>query len=131
MTLLVMLATFKEETVSCNQKFGLLLGAAGILTLFGVWKGLGNNSTTAVMILLLAVLCYGILFTYIKRTIIPLQLPSEIIATTQMILATLILLLLHILNGSRNNEIKLVPVLAMLVLGVFGSGFAIYGSSKL
>jgi drug/metabolite transporter (DMT)-like permease len=123
-TLLVMLAAFKEERVTLNQKFGLIVGAAGILIVFGVWKGLGDNSITAVMMLLLAVLCYGISFPYTRRTIIPLQLPSEVLATTQLILATITLLPLYILNGSRDNEIKLIPLLAMLVLGVFGSGFA-------
>ena len=131
MTLLVMLAAFKEEKVSLNQKFGLIVGAAGILTVFGVWNGLGDNSTTAVMMLLFAVLCYGISFPYIKQAIIPLQLPSEVLATTQLILATLTLLPLYILNGFRESEIKLVPVLAMLVLGVFGSGFAYMWNFKI
>jgi drug/metabolite transporter (DMT)-like permease len=131
MTLLVMLAAFKEERVTLNQKFGLIVGAAGILIVFGVWKGLGNNSIAAVMMLLLAVLCYGISFPYTKRTIIPLQLPSEVLATTQLILATITLLPLYILNGSRDNEIKLMPLLAMLVLGVFGSGFAYIWNFKI
>ncbi len=131
MTLLVMLAAFKEEKVSFNQKFGLIVGATGILTVFGVWNGLGNNSTTAVLMLLLAVLCYGISYPYTKRTIIPLQLPSEVLATTQLILATLTLLPLYILNGSSDDEIRLVPVLAMLVLGVFGSGFAYIWNFKI
>jgi drug/metabolite transporter (DMT)-like permease len=131
MTLLVMLAAFKEEKVSFNQKFGLIVGATGILTVFGVWNGLGNNSTTAVLMLLLAVLCYGISYPYTKRTIIPLQLPSEVLATTQLILATLTLLPLYILNGFRDDEIRLVPVLAMLVLGVFGSGFAYIWNFKI
>ena len=130
-TLLVMLAAFKEERVTLNQKFGLIVGAAGILIVFGVWKGLGDNSITAVMMLLLAVLCYGISFPYTKRTIIPLQLPSEVLATTQLILATITLLPLYILNGPRDNEIKLIPLLAMLVLGVFGSGFAYIWNFKI
>jgi len=131
MTLLVILAAFKEEKVTFNQKFGLIVGATGILTVFGVWNGLGNNSTTAVLMLLLAVLCYGISYPYTKRTIIPLQLPSEVLATTQLILATLTLLPLYILSGSRDDEIRLVPVLAMLVLGVFGSGFAYIWNFKI
>jgi len=130
-TLLVMLAAFKEERVTLNQKFGLIVGAAGILIVFGVWKGLGNNSIAAVIMLLLAVLCYGISFPYTKRTIIPLQLPSEVLATTQLILATITLLPLYILSGSRDNEIKLIPLFAMLVLGVFGSGFAYIWNFKI
>jgi drug/metabolite transporter (DMT)-like permease len=48
-----------------------------------------------------------------------------------LILATLTLLPLYILNGSRDDEIRLVPALAMLVLGVFGSGFAYIWNFKI
>lgn len=124
MTLLVMFIAFKEEKVGLNQVFGLAVGAIGILTVFGVWKGLGENSVTAIVMLLFAVLCYGISFPYSKRNIIPLKLPSEVLATTQLILAAVTLLPLYLLDGIRADEFKLVPILAMLALGIFGSGFA-------
>ncbi len=124
MTLLVMFIAFKEEKVGLNQVFGLAVGAIGILTVFGVWKGLGDNSVTAIVMLLFAVLCYGISFPYSKRNIIPLNLPSEVLATTQLILAAVTLFPLYLLDGIRRDEFKLVPILAMLALGILGSGFA-------
>ncbi|MFM8523839.1 MAG: DMT family transporter [Actinomycetota bacterium] len=131
MTLLAMLVAFREEKVSLNQRFGLVVGAIGILTVFGVWNGLGENSGAAVAMLLLAVLCYGISFPYAKRNIIPLKLPSEVLATTQLILAALTLLPFYLFDGLKNNEVKLFPILSMLALGVFGSGFAYIWNFKI
>lgn len=124
MTLLVMVIAFREEKVSLNQVFGLGVGAIGILVVFGAWNGLGENSLDAILILLLAVLCYGISFPYAKRNIIPLNLPSEVLATTQLILASITLLPLYLFDGLKQAELTPVPILAMLALGIFGSGFA-------
>lgn len=124
LTLLVMVIAFREEKVSLNQVFGLGVGAIGILVVFGAWNGLGENSLVAILILLLAVLCYGISFPYAKRNIIPLNLPSEVLATTQLILASLTLLPLYLFDGLKQAELTPVPMLAMLALGIFGSGFA-------
>jgi drug/metabolite transporter (DMT)-like permease len=124
MTLLVMVIAFREEVVSRNQIFGLVVGAIGIAIVFGVWNGLGENSLTAVLMLLIAVFCYGVSFPYSRRNIIPLKLPSEVLATTQLILAALTLLPLYLVDGVKSDEFEIVPIFAMLALGVFGSGFA-------
>jgi drug/metabolite transporter (DMT)-like permease len=131
MTLLVMLLAFREEKVSRNQVFGLGVGAVGIFVVFGVWNGLGENSLVAVLMLLLAVVCYGISFPYSKRNIIPLNLPSEVLATTQLILAAVTLLPLYLFDGVRRVEFTFIPILAMLALGVFGSGFAYIWNFKI
>lgn len=124
MTLLMMLLVFRDEPISKNQIFGLLVGSFGISFVFGIWNGLGSNSIWAVVALLLAVLCYGISFPYSKRKIIPLGLPAETLAATQLLLAGITLLPLFIFDGLKNHDYHPLPVLAMLMLGVFGSGFA-------
>lgn len=124
MTLLMMLIIFRDEPISRNQIFGLLVGAIGISFVFGVWNGFGSNSAWAVGALLLAVLCYGISFPYSKRKIIPLGLPAETLAATQLLLAGFTLLPLYLIDGVKSDNFELIPVLAMLMLGVFGSGFA-------
>ncbi|MBU3692289.1 MAG: DMT family transporter [Candidatus Nanopelagicaceae bacterium] len=124
MTLLVMLLIFREEKISRNQIFGLFIGALGILTVFGVWNGLGENPLWAVLMLLGAVFCYGISFPYSKRNIMPLQLPVEVLAATQLLMASLTLLPFYLFDGIRNENAGLVPIISMLALGIFGSGFA-------
>ena len=124
MTLLAMLIVFRDEKISRNQIFGLLIGALGIATVFGIWNGVGNNPIWAITMLLAAVMCYGISFPYSKRYVIPLQLPSEVLAATQLIMGTATLLPFYLMDGIASDEYGVMPLLSMLALGVFGSGFA-------
>ena len=124
MTLLVMLLIFREEKVSLNQIAGLIIGAAGIAIVFGIWNGLGSNSLSAVLMLIGAVLCYGISFPFSRKKIIPLGLSPEILAATQLTAATITLLPLYLLHGLSGGPINSVPLLSIAALGIFGSGFA-------
>ena len=124
MTLLVMLLIFREEKVSLNQVTGLIIGAVGIAIVFGIWNGLGNNSISAVVMLLGAVLCYGISFPYSRKKIIPLGISSEVLAATQLTAATVTLLPLFLLDGTSGGGVTTIPLLSIAALGIFGSGFA-------
>ena len=124
MTLLVMLLVFREEKIDSNQIFGLVIGALGIATVFGVWNGFGSNPVWAIVMLLAAVLCYGISFPYSKRYVIPLQMPTEVLAATQLLMATLTLIPFYLVDGIAEDRYGVIPLLSMLALGIFGSGFA-------
>ena len=124
MTLLVMLLVFREEKIDSNQIFGLVIGALGIATVFGVWNGFGSNPVWAIVMLLAAVLCYGISFPYSKRYVIPLQMPTEVLAATQLLMATLTLIPFYLVDGIAEDSYGVIPLLSMLALGIFGSGFA-------
>ena len=131
MTLLVMLFVFRDEKVSRNQIFGLIVGAFGIATVFGIWNGVGENPWWAIAALLLAVLCYGTSFPYSRKYVIPLQLKSEVLAATQLIMGTATLLPLYLYDGIAEDNYRLIPLLSMLALGIFGSGFAYIWNFKL
>ncbi len=124
MTLLVMLLIFRDEKINSNQIFGLVIGALGIATVFGIWNGVGSNPVWAILMLLAAVLCYGISFPYSKRHVIPLQLPSEVLAATQLIMATITLVPFYLVDGIAEDSYGVIPLMSMLALGIFGSGFA-------
>jgi drug/metabolite transporter (DMT)-like permease len=124
MTLLVMLFIFRDEKVSLHQIVGLIIGALGIATVFGIWNGVGNNPLWAILMLLSAVLCYGISYPYSKRYVIPLQLPAEVLAATQLIMGTVTLLPFYLIDGIAEDQYRVIPLLSMLALGIFGSGFA-------
>jgi drug/metabolite transporter (DMT)-like permease len=124
MTLLAMLIVFRDEKISGNQILGLIIGALGIATIFGIWNGVGNNPIWAITMLLAAVMCYGISFPYSKRYVIPLQLPSEVLAATQLIMGTATLLPFYLMDGIAEDRYGVIPLLSMLALGIFGSGFA-------
>jgi len=124
MTLIAIIVVSRNETPTTPQVVGLLLGFLGVLTVLGAWKGLGDNPLWAILILLAAVTCYGFSFPYSRRFILPAQLKPEVMAATQVSLGAITLLPLFLINGIAKSEFMLGPVLAMVALGVFGSGFA-------
>ena len=54
----------------------------------------------------------------------PYKLKSESVVSLQLLLAAITLLPLYIFDGIAKDEYRLGPILGMLGLGVFGSGFA-------
>jgi drug/metabolite transporter (DMT)-like permease len=124
MTLVFMLIVFREEKLKLEQIIGLLIGALGVLTVVGVWKDLGDNQLVGVIALLIAISCYGASYPYSTRNVIPLKLKPEALATGQLIMAAVTLLPFFIINGVSNDFYRLQSVIAMLCLGIFGSGFA-------
>jgi drug/metabolite transporter (DMT)-like permease len=124
MTLIAILVVNRQEQPKQMQILGLVIGFAGVLIVLGAWKGLGDNPWWAIAILLLAVTCYGFSFPYTRRFVIPLGLSTEAIVSQQLILASATLLPLFLIDGIAVPEYRIGPVLSMLALGIFGSGFA-------
>ncbi len=124
MTLIAIILVSRNEPPTKPQVIGLLIGFLGVLTVLGAWNGLGTNPLWAILVLLAAVTCYGFSFPYSRRFILPANLSPESMATAQVSLGALTLLPLFIFDGVNGNEYRIGPVLAMVALGVFGSGFA-------
>ncbi len=124
MTLIAIILVSRGEKPTGPQVIGLLLGFIGVLTVLGAWKGLGDNPLWAILVLLAAVTCYGFSFPYSRRFILPAQLAPEVMAATQVSLGAITLLPFFLIDGIAKNEYRIGPVLAMITLGVFGSGFA-------
>ncbi len=124
MTLIFMLILFREEKLKGEQIIGLLIGAFGVMVVLGIWKGVGENQLLGVIALLVAVACYGYSFPYTTRKILPLGLKSEAAATVQLCMAAITLLPFYLFDGIAEDNYQLNSLLAMLALGVLGSGFA-------
>ena len=124
MTLIAIILVSRNEPPTKPQVIGLLVGFLGVLTVLGAWNGLGSNPLWAILVLLAAVTCYGFSFPYSKRFILPANLSPESMATTQVSLGALTLLPFFLIDGIAKDEYRLGPALAMIALGVFGSGFA-------
>jgi len=124
MTMLAIMIAFRDEVLKRNQVIGLLTGFLGVLVVLGAWQGLGTNPWWAVGALILAVACYGISFPYSRKFVLPHKLQPEVMAATQLVAATITLLPLYVLDGIAEDKYEIGPVLAMLALGIFGSGFA-------
>ncbi len=124
MTLIAIMVVTRNEKPKRHQVVGIMIGFTGVLTVLGAWKGLGDNPLWAILILLAAVTCYGFSFPYSRRFVLPHKLAPESIAAGQVTLGALTLLPFFIYNGVETYEYQTAPVLAMVALGVFGSGFA-------
>lgn len=124
MTMIFMLLIFREQKLKREQIIGLFIGAFGVMVVLGIWKGVGENQLLGVVALLLAVSCYGYSFPYTTRKILPLGLQPEAAATVQLIMAAITLLPLYLFDGIAEDNYQLNSLLAILALGVLGSGFA-------
>jgi drug/metabolite transporter (DMT)-like permease len=124
MTLLAIMAVNRQEKPKAFQIIGLFIGFLGVLTVLGAWNGLGDNPLWAIVVLMSAVTCYGISFPYTRRFVMPHGLKSESIVSMQLLLAAVTLLPFFLFNGVERYEYMPGPLLAMLALGVFGSGIA-------
>jgi drug/metabolite transporter (DMT)-like permease len=124
MTLIAILGVNKTERANKVQVIGLFIGFAGVLVVLGVWNGLGTNPWWAVLILFIAVALYGISYPYTRRFVMPLGIKPEAIVATQLLLATVTILPFYLATGLTTDEIQVGPLLSMVALGVFGSGFA-------
>ena len=124
MTLIAILIVHREEKPKSFQFIGIIIGFTGVLIVLGAWRGLGDNPLWAILVLLAAVSCYGISFPYTRKYVIPYKAKPESIVATQLTLAAATLLPFYLIDGIAKDEYLLVPVLGMIALGVFGSGFA-------
>ena len=124
MTVLAILLIGRDEKPKRAQLIGLALGFIGVATVMGVWQGLGENPILYVGMLLLAVTCYGFSFPYSRRFVMPYKLEPTPMATVQLICAAAVLLPGYLYDGIAKDEFRLIPVLSMLALGIFGSGVA-------
>jgi drug/metabolite transporter (DMT)-like permease len=131
MTLLAIMIAFREEKPKSYQVIGLLLGFAGVLTVLGAWQGLGDNPASAVIALLCAVACYGISFPYSRKYVLPKKIKAESLAAGQLTMGALTLFPAYLIDGISITNYRPGPVLAMLTLGILGSGFAYIWNFKI
>ncbi|MFI5034793.1 MAG: DMT family transporter [Acidimicrobiales bacterium] len=115
---------FRDDPVTPHQLVGLGVGLGGVLTVLGVWRGLGANPWWAVASLLAAVTLYGVSFPYSRRHLTPLGVAPVALANAQLLLATLSLLPTFLIDGLSGHAVTGRSVGGLIGLGVFGSGLA-------
>ena len=126
MTLVVILLAFPEEKPTRQRIIGLAIGFSGVLVVVGIWQGLGATTWLGIGACVLAVTGYGISYPYVRRRLATGEsaLGPMTFATGLMIMGTLQIAPVVVITGYAHGPITTSVVLAMLALGVLGSGIA-------
>jgi drug/metabolite transporter (DMT)-like permease len=123
-TIVFIFLFFRSEKIKKEQILGLVIGGIGVIVVLGIWKGIGSGTAGGVIALFAAITCYGLSYPIIKKYLTPLNLKAEALAAGQVTAGALTLLPFYLMDGIAKDEYRFGPVLAMMALGIFGSGIA-------
>lgn len=124
-TVLATLTFFPSQRASYNQMLGVGMGLIGIALISEVFTGIGVNEPTSILLVLLATMCYGVGLPYSKRFVLTLPYSGYVIAATQVIIASIMLLPFALLFDTTAGPITTSSITYLLILGVLGSGLAL------
>lgn len=115
----------RDEPLNMKSVGGTLLGFVGILLIARPWTGVGDINLAGVAYMLAGSMSVGVSFVYARKFISPLNLPAVALATYQMGLAGLVLLLLTDLGGINNLYQDTHATVGLIAgLGLCGTGLA-------
>ncbi|MFG3225787.1 DMT family transporter [Kitasatospora sp. NPDC048194] len=124
-TLLFAVLTVPEERRPGARRLGgLALGFVGVLTVLGVWRGLGAGATTGALACLAATCCYGAGFAYLRRFLSGRPESVTALSALQIGSAAAELALVAPLVGGLPHWPGGSAAAALLVLGALGTGLA-------
>jgi drug/metabolite transporter (DMT)-like permease len=73
-TIVFIFIFFRSEKIQNQQILGLAVGGVGVITVLGIWNGVGTGSGDGVLALFAAITFYGLAFPIIKKHLLPLKL---------------------------------------------------------
>lgn len=122
-TLLVAIAALPQERPTRERVAGLALGTAGVVTVLGPWRGVGENTVLGQLACLAAAASYGVAFNYVRRYVIPYRLNPVVLTACQLTAATVLLAVVAPFGGGAVHLTWRVTG-SVLALGALGTGFA-------
>jgi len=124
-TLLAILTIYRTEKVTIIATMGVAVGLIGVAITLGIWEGFGQNDPLAIGALVLATISYGIGGPYIRKFVTPMNLSGTSSAAAQVFTSAITLLPFYLFTGPLfTASPSIESLLAILALGVLGSGFA-------
>ncbi|GAA3433536.1 DMT family transporter [Kutzneria kofuensis] len=106
-----------------NTVIGVVLGFAGVLVIFSPWQATDVNLGGAA-VCLVAAASYGVGVVYAGRFLANKGVAPGALAAAQMLTATAMSALVLPFDGLQPIHFDVPALLAVVVLGVFGTGFA-------
>ncbi|MER7672891.1 DMT family transporter [Kitasatospora sp. NPDC096128] len=124
-TLLFAVLTVPEERrPGARRLTGLGLGFVGVLTVLGVWRGLGSGESAGALACLAAACCYGAGFAYLRRFLSGRPESVTTLSALQITCATVELGVIAPLAAGAPHWPGGSAAAALLVLGAAGTGLA-------
>ncbi|MFJ5116743.1 DMT family transporter [Kitasatospora sp. NPDC088548] len=124
-TLLFAVVTVAEERHPGPRRLvGLGLGFAGVLTVLGVWRGLGAGEAAGGLLCLAAACCYGAGFAYLRRHLAARPYSATALSAVQITCGGAELAVVAPFAAGAPHWPGPGPAAALLVLGVLGTGVA-------
>jgi len=123
-TALVAMLALRTERPTRATLTGLLVGFAGVVVVLGPWRGLGQGDGLGQAACLLATSSYGVAFVYLRRFVSPRGLTAIPVATVQVGLGAVIMLILAPFTATAPVHLSWRVAVSVAALGVFGTGLA-------
>jgi drug/metabolite transporter (DMT)-like permease len=120
--LLIAIVLRTERNLSSVKVAGLVLGFAGTLLIFSPWEA--SFASWDAMIILVAAMLYGVSFVYIGRFVSGRGIAPITLSASQIIAATGLTALALPMYGMEPIHLEWEAAAAVVVLGIFGTGFA-------
>lgn len=122
-------ALLPGERLDARQRWGIALGALGVVVIVGPWSYLGDGSLAGSLPAQLACLgataCYGLGITWLRRFVQGRGHDAVTIAASQVVLAAVVMVVLAPVLGGFGSATLTTPVVAATVaLGALGTGLA-------
>jgi drug/metabolite transporter (DMT)-like permease len=124
MAMLVALAALPSERPTRTRLAGLLVGFAGVVLVLGPWGFPGSGAVAGQLACLGATACYGTATVYLRRFVSPRGLPATTVATVQVGLGSLVMLVAAPFVATAPVHLTPRVVASVLALGVLGTGLA-------
>jgi drug/metabolite transporter (DMT)-like permease len=122
-TLVIAFATGHERRISAFKAAGFVIGMAGTLLIFSPWRSGGQIASAGGLACLAASASYGVSYVYMDR-FLARRHPAAGPVRGQLIMAAALLAIVTPFDGLQQVHLRWDAVLALLVLGAFGTGIA-------
>ena len=126
MTALIAGLAFRIETLTREQRLGIVVGIIGVIVIIGPWQGLelGSGDVMPYLALLGATACYGFSLSYMRRFLGDTGLSAIMISFVMIGLAAVWMLLLTPIIGADPVQLTPTVIIAIVLLGALGTGLA-------
>lgn len=118
---------FRTERLTVRGAVGIGIGFAGVLTVLGVWQGVGGSQLTGQLMCFGAAACYGVAIPYMKRFVAGSSASGVSLSGAQLLTATVQLAIVTpLLVGAppAPGDLSLDVIGSVLALGALGTGLA-------